>query len=40
MGESVAAWADKAALDMGGPEYERMGKICPPAGDLPRRQRL
>lgn len=28
MGEPVAAWADKAALEIEGPEYRRMGEIC------------
>lgn len=27
-GEPVAQWADKAALDMAGPEYERFGEIA------------
>lgn len=27
-GESVAAWADKAALDVDGPEYDALGKIA------------
>ncbi|MEM7570228.1 MAG: nitrilase-related carbon-nitrogen hydrolase [Pseudomonadota bacterium] len=28
MGESIAAWRDKAALDMDGPEYEALGKVA------------
>ncbi|MCP3959762.1 MAG: nitrilase [bacterium] len=28
MGEPIAAWREKAALDMEGAEYERMGEIC------------
>ncbi|MGH9837570.1 MAG: nitrilase-related carbon-nitrogen hydrolase, partial [Blastocatellia bacterium] len=28
MGDSIAAWADKAALEMNGAEYESLGKIA------------
>lgn len=28
MGESVEGWADKAALEIDGPEYERLGRIA------------
>jgi predicted amidohydrolase len=28
MGDSIAAWADKAALEMNGPEYEALGKAA------------
>jgi len=28
LGESMAAWRDKAALEIGGPEYERLGEIA------------
>lgn len=28
MGETIVGWADKAALEIGGAEYERLGQIC------------
>lgn len=32
MGETAEAWADKAALEIGGPEYERLGRIAQSTG--------
>ncbi|MEM7586271.1 MAG: nitrilase-related carbon-nitrogen hydrolase [Acidobacteriota bacterium] len=32
MGEPIAVWAQKAALDVDGPEYERMAKTCQQLG--------